>query len=587
MERMDAQTSQLIREFQGATLAQPGASDEHRVPPGDLTLNADPSVYNSKRPETTNPTAAELDVETDPNTEAPTPAEIFEGLEPVTSEDAASVLKLDLTKTLAYAIEFSPEYRNQKESLFLDALSLLLVKHRWGPRFFDDVTARVSGTPEAGDHDQALTLINDFRVTQRLPYGGEVAASALVDFVNTLRSEVGDEGETQSARLGLSVSIPLLRGAGLIAQEDLIQSERNLIYAARDFEQFRRSFLVDIATDYFDLLQAQQQIINRQLQLENVTAFAQRAEALAEAGRQPYIDAQEAQTEVLSSQDSLISARQSYALSLDRFKVRLGIPATQVIDVQSAEIIVPTLLLEPDKAQRAALTYRLDLQTRRDLVGDAQRAVKNARNGLLPDLDFDAAIGINTDPDKDRAGVDFDAGASNYSAGLRLGVPLDRREEEIGVRRALISLERAKRQYDLDRNNVTLTVRDSIRRIRQATFTLELQDRNIAIAEQRFRGVRLRERNLRPSDVIDAQQRLLDARNRRDQAERDLRVSLLQFLRETGQLRVTSDGQWLPPVKVEQAMEAAAEDNAGQPGPVGESGPRSEAYDELPPLPAE
>lgn len=584
MEQIDADTAHLIREFQGATLAQPGASDDRRVPDGSLTVSAGSTAF-AKRPGTANPTAAELDVETDPDTAAPTPAEVFEGLEEANSQNPADILTLDLTKTLAYAIEFSPDYRIQKEGLFLSALSLLIEQHRWGPRFFDDVTARVSGTPENGDHQQALSVINDFRVTQRLPYGGEVAAGALVNFVNTLRDEAGSDSEAQSAALSFSVSIPLLRGAGLIAQESLIQSERNLIYAARSFEQFRRQFLVDVATDYFDLLQAQQSIVNRQLQLDKLTDFARRAEALADAGRQPYIAAQEAQQEVLLSEDSLINARLGYALALDRFKVRLGVPGDQAIEVKQAEIIVPTLLLDPEKAQRAALAYRLDLQTQRDQVEDAARAVKNARNGLLPDLNFDAGLVLNTDPDKDRAGVDFDAGNSSYTAGMRLGLPLDRRIEQLGVRQSLISYERSRRSHELARNNVVVDVRNSIRRIRQAQFSLELQDRSIELAEQRFRGVQLRERSLTPRDVIDAQQRLLDARNSRDLAVRNLRVSLLQFLRDTGQLRVTAEGSWLPPIKVVEAMEQKAEQQGNEAGDV--PAPAEPAYDDVAPLPPE
>ena len=49
------------------------------------------------------------------------------------------------------------------------------------------------------------------------------------------------------------------------------------------------------------------------------------------------------------------------------------------------------------------------------------------------------------------------------------------------------------------------------------------------------------------SFLLGAQDDLLDARNRRDDALRDLRVSVLQFLLDTGRLRVSPQGRWLAP----------------------------------------
>ena len=53
-----------------------------------------------------------------------------------------------------------------------------------------------------------------------------------------LHRKVSGEG-IQSAEIILEADIPLLRGAGNVAREDRIQAERDLIYAAREFERFR------------------------------------------------------------------------------------------------------------------------------------------------------------------------------------------------------------------------------------------------------------------------------------------------------------------------------------------------------------
>jgi len=50
--------------------------------------------------------------------------------------------------------------------------------------------------------------------------------------------------------------------------------------------------------------------------------------------------------------------------------------------------------------------------------------------------------------------------------------------------------------------------------------------------------------------VIEAQEDLADAQDARDSAARDLRLSVLNFLLNTGQMRVTANGQWLPPARL-------------------------------------
>jgi outer membrane protein TolC len=456
---------------------------------------------------------------------------------------------MDLESLLAYAIEHSRDYRNAKEQLFIAVLELLAEEHLWGPRFFNTTTATVSGTPESGDHEQALSIINTFTVTQRLPYGGDVSASALVDVVSLLR-DAGTTDEGQSAAVTLSATLPLLRGAGDTARESRIQARRNVVYAVRRFERFRREFLLQVSTQYYDLIRQQKQLENLQRQVTNFNWLSARIEALADAGREAYFEVQRAQQQVLFASNNLINAQESYVASLDSFKILIGMATGEKLAIEPTEIVIPAPATEPDEAVATAHRLRLDLQTSADLVDDAKRRVAVARNDTLPDLDLFADMTLRTDADKKNAGIDFELEDSDYTAGVTFGMPLDRQIEQIDVRRALINAERADRTYTLLRDRIAADVRQSIREIEQARFTLELQTRNLDIADKRLRGVLLRLRSLGPRDFIEAQEDLLEAENRRDSAERDLRVSILQFLLDTGQLRVGPDGQWREPAKL-------------------------------------
>lgn len=544
MSDLDREVDRIIDSRQADWLV-PGhdAKDSPWQPRQTAAVNG--GISYEKNPGTVSPEARELPVESEK-----VKADLANP--PVMSHDPAGVepTNLDLSEALAYAMANSREYRNRQEQLYLAALDLLREQHLWGPRFFAEFSAQGRGTPDSGDQDHAMELIGQLQATQRLPYGGSVSATALVNFVEELRSQSGSTDTSQDSTITLSIVQPLLNGAGRVAQEGLIQSERDLIYAARSFERYRRTFLVDVSSRYFDLVRQQDSINNQKRQLSNLRWLAERTDALAEAGRQPFIEVQRAEQEVLFAQNELVSLNERYVSSLDSFKLLIGMPVSEALAIKPVEVVVPEPALEDENAVKSALTYRLDLQTSKNQIEDAARRVKVAANGRLPDLDLFADVSLRSDRDKDMGGADIDLDESSYSAGIRFSTELPRKTEAIAERQAQIQLERTRRSYAQQRDEVAQSVRESIRAIRQARFTLALQDKNIELAEKRLRGVVLQLRTLGGRDFIEAQERLLRARNSRDSAVRDLRVNILRYLLETGQMRVTADGQWQAPAKL-------------------------------------
>ncbi len=184
LDAIDRDVQQMIARYHRDAL---GDSDETDARPLVRSpVDVPPSAYRDSLT-TPNPPSSELPVEARP------PAETGGALPqmPRMLDDDADAPRMDLESLLAYAIEHSRDYRNAKEQLFIAVLELLAEEHLWGPRFFNTTSATISGTPESGDHDQALAVINTFTVTQRLPYGGDVSASALVDVVSLLRDSSG------------------------------------------------------------------------------------------------------------------------------------------------------------------------------------------------------------------------------------------------------------------------------------------------------------------------------------------------------------------------------------------------------------
>ncbi|HEX2837004.1 MAG TPA: TolC family protein, partial [Phycisphaerales bacterium] len=396
------------------------------------------------------------------------------------------------------------EFLSAQEEYLLSAISLLIERHQWGPRFFNDTSASISASGDDGDFFPALNVVNTLRATRRLPYGGSVEASWVWNATEQLREQATGDYETSSA-IVLSGNVPLLRGAGLVAQESLIQAERNLVYQARAFERFRRTYLVDIANDYFSLIQTKQSITNQERQIKSLEQFVKGTQARVDAGRLDSFQTSIADNQMKSAISSLASLRESYLLSLERFKVRLGIPLDEVIDVTEQELNIP----EPDVAEapsaETALRLRLDLQNARDQLEDTRRGVVNAKDDLLPDLNVDGRVTIPTDPDNTHAGVNFSEGDVSYSLGATLSMPLDRRIERLNLRAAKIGLERATRDYDRQRDDIIVSARSAARSVELARFQLNIAEAQVESNRRRLRAQKLQEDLLEPQQIVDAE----------------------------------------------------------------------------------
>ncbi|MDX2132351.1 MAG: TolC family protein [Planctomycetota bacterium] len=491
---------------------------------------------NPKNPPTSNPAASELSfVPADEARDVGARLDAYSRLE----HDDAQVLTL--SEALRTAQRSGPQFLGEQERYILAAIALLVERHLWGPRFFNDTTLGLDGSGDDGRFDHALSVVNSLRATQRLPSGGSVEAAWVWDATEQLRETVGGR-YTQSSAIVLSGQIPLLRGAGEVARESLIQRERDLVYAAREFERFRRAHLLDIASDYFELQNIRATIVNQERQLESLRANARRVAARVEAGRVEAFEKGIADNEVLSAEASLASLRENFVLALERYKIRLGLPPDQRIALSDETLNLPEPEIGLDEASRLALEFRLDLQNARDRLDDQRRAVANARNDLLPDLNLRGTVTLPTDDEANVGSLAFSPDDVRYDVSATLGLPLDREQERLRVRAEIIQLEQAIRDYQQFRDTVVVGVRSSLRNVELARFQLTLAEQQVEINRKRKRGQELRADLVGAQAVIDSENALLAAENQRDRARTNLRIAVLNYLLETDQLRVTRDG---------------------------------------------
>lgn len=458
--------------------------------------------------------------------------------------DATDAMDISFERALELAQQSGRDFRTAEETYVLSAIRLLIERHQWSPRLFNDTSFSLDGSSDEGRYDHALSIINTLRVTQRLPFGGSVEARWIARATDQLR-ENATEGYTSSSDLVLSGNVPLLRGFGSVAQESRVQAERDLVYSARTFERFRRSLLVDVAADYFDLLTTRARIANQVRDLESQQRRNEETISKVTAGRLDPFQRDITANAVRQSEASLANLRESYIFQLERFKIRLGLDPATPIRIAELRFGLSAPDVQPVEAATLALEYRLDLQNERDQLIDTQRQIANARNDLLPDLDLDASLGAGSDPDNTTGGFSIDPNEADYAVSLNLGLPLDRTTERLNLRSALIRRDRAHRDYEQTRDNIVISARQAVRQIDLARFQLELAEEQIEINRRGLQALELRD-DADPQSILDRQDALLNAENSRDQNRTDLRNAILDYLLQTGQLRVSEDGSFQP-----------------------------------------
>ncbi len=528
-----------------------------RAPDVDEATRSDAGV--ERYPDTVNPPAAELRFDPgDPDRDVLARLASF-------GRPDGEPLFVGIEDVLQIAQETSREYLNAEEEYIFSVINYLIERHLWTPRFFNDTTFSSDFESIDGRYTTALNIINELRATQRLPYGGEIEARYVTQAAQQLIDIAGDD-YTQSSQLILSANIPLLRDAGLIAQEELIQSSRNVVYAARNFARFRRTFLVDVASDYFDLVASLGTIRNQKRQVFNVQQLFRQRQALVEAERLASFESQNVQQSLLSARDQLESLREGYRLALDRFKIRLGLPVTTNLVVVPDALTLPEPDISPEQASRLALTYRLDYQNVIDQVDDQRRGVRNAKNQLLPDLNLAMTAALETDDEPNESSrPNYDLDDTNYGLSVTFGLPLDREIERLNLRASIINLQRAVRDRTLVRDNIILDARASVREIERARNALVLQSLAVEINRRRLEELEIKRDEIDTQDLLDAQADALATENALDNARRDLRVAILEYLLATGQLRVGPEGLLLPPSGMDIRFEREDDDELARP----------------------
>lgn len=493
--------------------------------------------------------------------------------------DASGPIKLSLLQALKVAAANSHDYQQRKESVFRTALALDLAREAFRTTFAGTLNSLFSTDRSTEDSVNGSRSSGDLSLKRKLQSGAELTAQLGLDLVKLLS---GDSESAFGIVADATVAIPLLRGARRqIVREPLTQAERDVTYAIWEFEEFKRSFAVRVAREYLSAVQGLDGMRNAEENNKVLVASSSRVRRMADAGRLPEIQVDQARQDELRAYDGLVRARQQSDGQLDAFKRVLGIPTDAPIELERAELDRLTTAArergmlstnEPavgvsaeldyegltDRATDYALRHRRDLTSATGRVHDAQRAVVVAADALKPGVSLTGQAGAGSSRSVGSAGAGdarLDFGEGTYSALLNIDLPLERTAEAHALRGSLIDLEGAVRSYQDMEDDIKLAIRDGTRQLAQTRESMSIQSRSVVLARRRQRSTDLflQAGRAEVRDLLEAQEALLSAQNALTAAIVNHRLAELGLQRDLGMLQVDGLGVWTE-VSIEEMM---------------------------------
>ncbi len=460
---------------------------------------------------------------------------------------------VSLAEALNYAVHRNRTYLTQKEAVYQAALGLTLTRQQFSPIFAGTGSGtKTSSVALSGVSNlvrsSTQTTTGNLGVSALTRTGAQIGTNLTSNFVRFLTG--GGRGNGLSA-LGFSLTQPLLSGAGyLSASEVLTQNERAVLYAIRTFGQYRKSFTVDIATQYFNVILLRETARNAYLAFKAFDFVVARETAMQKenaAGSTKSSVFRLVQSRIVFER-SWLSAIRDYEQSLDDLKVNLGLPVIERIvpdykDRDALQIIESPGTL--DDGITVMMNSRLDLLNLRDQVEDTSRKVLIAKQQALPTVN--ALVNYNVLDNPSRTDFALQPGNRNYSMGFNTDLNLNQKPERNILRAAIIAEQQARRAVDLAEENARSDVRTGWRDLRLARQQYDLAKVGLEISTQRL-GVEeaFNAEGLGSAiNLVDAQRDLNTTRNLMVSTTINHTLVRLRLWRDMGVLFIEKDGGWV------------------------------------------
>jgi outer membrane protein len=456
------------------------------------------------------------------------------------------VWALELTLDRALALGLAGNLELQQAHLELERAEHQLVYARgaYDPQFTLGIDRQgdTSQSNDVAENDVVQSTGSGWVVglQQDLP-GGGAAALTWRESTSDSDSATNKSNVSTSTWAGISVSQPLLAGAGPLSWSSLTRARIGLDREILDWRRSQEDLIVDIAGAYWNLVASEQGL-----------ALARRSVGIAATQLE---DTQERLEEGFAGSGDVLQVRRALGVARQAEVVaEAGLASAQArlarllgLDLARADELDPVDLPQVPQADPDAQTSYARAQARNvswlraELTAvEAQLDRRLAVNGALPSLDLVGAFGYSggdAAPDNARGEVLGQAYPS-WSVGLDLSVPLPARSPRATASRARLAEESALLGLQAAEQDLLLRVDSAVRSVRRDRARVKLAVETVDAAQAALAADQelVQEGKGSTRDVIRSLENLDSAQLERLRAQIDLQKSLLDLKRIEGSL---------------------------------------------------
>lgn len=439
-------------------------------------------------------------------------------------------------------LRFSPWIHEQAALGLYGAYDTILFSEGSANKSVEPTTSLLSG---AGVLEQEVRAA---KIGLRRLFSGGLLVELTADSTRTkTNSTFSTLNPNWRNRLGLSVTLPLLRNPATEQELQILVQQRRHDRAIHEFEVGLQDAVFSALTAYYEVVFARGALDVARENLRLARQLVSETRERHRAGQVARVQLTEAQVQEAIEERNVLEAKRSLENAIDRL-VRLIDPKQLQRGIRAPDLLPTDGPLPPEpfeeraaeEALRKALEKRPELLAARRAITEQEAELHRRRLRVRPRLDMTATAGyVGIDESFGRAHESFRSG-DFYDLGLFVvfELPLENRTERHALTAAELELQRRKADLRRLTSLALVDVRDAVRRVRTDLLRIRSAEEQVRLARERLEAEQARFRqgltttffvNTARRDLQEAQLALLRARI-------DYTIARYNVLRATGTL---------------------------------------------------
>ena len=414
----------------------------------------------------------------------------------------AYVLTLDesiaIAKNESYTMQYLKENLNMAEYRLKAATSRLKtqIEMRLGlPEYAETVRQWEDSEGISFFSSRLLNFNGGLTINQPLPTDGRIfmeTGLATVDDLNkSLRSS------NLSTRIGFTQPVDIIYGYSAI-KTSLKKAELSYEQSNKSLKRAELRLIYDVSGMYYQLLSLQRQTEIAYLDFERQSEAFEISKNKYEAGLIREVDALQMEVDLVEAQNNHEMAVIGQNSMINQFKRMIGLKLDENITLNNDLKNYGIVIVDPDKAVQYALQNRLEIREHEIRIEEQKLNIKQQKvyGRIRGNINaYVEKVGVSNPDERlnmpnsisDSYNSFTDSRRPNYGVGFTVSVPI----LDWGVNKALVKAAEAQlKQNLLEQENeirsIEVEVRNLVANLNSNLKSLQLLEKNIAVAEKSF-----------------------------------------------------------------------------------------------------